>query len=57
MPRLEGVIEMQQQALKMIFGMMALAILVAVVDHNFIPLLVIVPVCYGLWHVASGFGE
>ena len=57
MPGLEGVNAMQQQALRMIFGMLALAIIVAVVDRNPLPLLVIIPVTFVLWHVAKGFGD
>ena len=48
---------MRQEAFKMIAGMMALAVVIAVTTDSPMVLLITAAVSYSVWHVAKGFDE
>ena len=48
---------MKQQAFKMILGMMALAIVIAVTTDSPLVVLIMAAVSYSVWQVAKGFDE
>ena len=45
---------MKQSALKMILGMMAIAVLISTISGSPLPLLIIALASYSAWHVAKG---
>ena len=45
---------MQQQALKMIGGMLAVGVVIALTSRNPLPLVVMAVVAYVIWNLAKG---
>lgn len=46
---------MKQEALKMILGMMAIAVLAMAISGSPLPIVIVVAVSYVVWQVAKGF--